>query len=168
MNKLKQLAVLTLAVAGATTGGLAQARDNGVQWSVTLASPFNLPLPPVPVITISRPAVVVQASPRGRVVYEPVYEREYAPVYGPAYGREYGPAPVYYRHGHADRAHYGRGDADHDGIPNRDDRVYNPRWDRDGDGIPNRYDHVYNPRGDRDGDGVPNRYDRHDRNPNRR
>jgi len=35
------------------------------------------------------------------------------------------------------------------------------RGDRDHDGIPNRYDH------DRDGDGVPNRYDRHPDNPRR-
>lgn len=60
----------------------------------------------------------------------------------------------------------GRGDMDHDGIPNRYDR------DRDGDGIPNRYDrnngHANYGNGnghgggrrDNDRDGVPNRYDR--------
>lgn len=38
---------------------------------------------------------------------------------------------------------YGRGDRDHDGVPNRYDR------DRDGDGVPNRYDHrPDNPRRD--------------------
>lgn len=36
---------------------------------------------------------------------------------------------------------YGRGDRDHDGVPNRVDR------DRDGDGVPNRFDrHPDNPR----------------------
>ena len=34
----------------------------------------------------------------------------------------------------APRAHYGYGDRDRDGVPNRYDR------DRDGDGVPNRYD----------------------------
>lgn len=51
--------------------------------------------------------------------------------------------------------HGGRGDRDHDGIPNRYDH------DRDNDGVPNRYDH------DRDNDGVPNRQDRHPDNPRR-
>lgn len=38
---------------------------------------------------------------------------------------------------------HGRGDRDHDGVPNRYDR------DRDGDGVPNRYDHrPDNPRRD--------------------
>jgi WXXGXW repeat (2 copies) len=59
-----------------------------------------------------------------------------------------------YRPGQWNRG--GRGDTDHDGIPNRFDR------DRDGDGIRNRADR------DRDGDGVPNRYDRRPDNPNRR
>ncbi|MBC7604268.1 MAG: thrombospondin type 3 repeat-containing protein [Ramlibacter sp.] len=34
--------------------------------------------------------------------------------------------------------HWGRGDRDHDGVPNRYDR------DRDGDGVPNRYDRAPN------------------------
>jgi len=34
----------------------------------------------------------------------------------------------------APRPHYGYGDRDRDGVPNRYDR------DRDGDGVPNRYD----------------------------
>ena len=64
----------------------------------------------------------------------------------------------------------GRGDMDHDGIPNRYDR------DRDGDGVPNRYDRHdsrsnYGRGHDRDRDGVPDRHDR-DRDgdgvPNRR
>lgn len=49
----------------------------------------------------------------------------------------------------------GRGDSDHDGIPNRHDR------DRDNDGIANRNDR------DRDGDGVPNRRDDNPDNPRR-
>ncbi|MRV76835.1 BcpO-related WXXGXW repeat protein [Duganella sp. FT92W] len=55
----------------------------------------------------------------------------------------------------AERGRWGRGDRDHDGIPNRYDR------DRDNDGIPNRYDR------DRDNDGVPNRADAQPNNPRR-
>ena len=47
----------------------------------------------------------------------------------------------------------GRGDRDHDGIPNR--------YDRDNDRIQNRSDH------DRDGDGIPNRRDNTPDDPNR-
>lgn len=40
-----------------------------------------------------------------------------------------------------ERGHWGHGDRDHDGVPNRVDR------DRDGDGVPNRFDrHPDNPR----------------------
>lgn len=49
----------------------------------------------------------------------------------------------------------GRGDSDHDGIPNRYDH------DRDNDGVPNRNDR------DRDGDGVPNHRDQQPDNPRR-
>jgi hypothetical protein len=56
-------------------------------------------------------------------------------------------APAPSRWDRDDRREYhhgrGRGDRDHDGVPNRYDR------DRDGDGVPNRYDHhPDNPRRD--------------------
>ncbi len=134
----KKLVVLALALAGAATAGMAQARGGAdVQWSVSIGVPFyGLPL-------------VVQAPPQYVQPY-PVY-REPVVVYPGRYHGQYG---------QYDQPR--RWDRDGDGIPNRHDRVYNPRWDRDGDGIPNRYDPVYNPRWDRDGDGIPNSRDRHD------
>jgi hypothetical protein len=83
-------------------------------------------------LNIGGPAVVYPAP-----VYvqpQPVYVQP-QPVYvqpRPVYVQ---PAPVYTYGNHWNRGrHYGRGDQDHDGVPNRFDR------DRDGDGVPNRYD----------------------------
>jgi hypothetical protein len=123
MNR-KQLALLTLALAGLGTAGLAQARDRDVdvQWSVTIGSPGGYG-------PIYAPAQVVVA-PQPVYVQRPVVRAYPAPVYVPA--------PVYRTH--PGYRHAGWGDADRDGIPNRYDRVYNPRWDRDGDRIPNRHD----------------------------
>lgn len=120
MNR-KPLALLTLALAGLGTAGLAQARGNDVdvQWSVTIGTPG-----------VYMPAPVVVA-PQPVYMQRPVVRAYPAPVYVPA--PVYRTYPGYYRHA-------GWGDADRDGIPNRYDRVYNPRWDRDGDRVPNRYD----------------------------
>ena len=112
----KHIATLILALAAATTGSLAQARDAHVQWAVTIGSPVAYsPLPPPPPL----PFLLVQQRPTMVVAPAPVVQ--------------YRPAPV--RHGWRD--------SDRDGIPNRYDRMDNrraPAWDRDGDGIPNRYD----------------------------
>jgi hypothetical protein len=78
------------------------------------------------------PAPPVYVQPRPVYVQpQPVYVQP--PAYGYGYGSQW----------HRGHRHHGRGDWDHDGIPNR-------------------YDH------DRDGDGVPNRYDRQPNNPYRR
>jgi hypothetical protein len=111
----KKLMVIALAVGGALSAGLAQARDVDVQWSVSIGVPVPLP--------VFRPVVVPVFEPRViREVVVPVSVQPVPSVYDHA-----APRPVYW-------------DRDGDGIPNRYDRVYNPRWDRDGDGIPNRYD----------------------------
>lgn len=61
----------------------------------------------------------------------------------------------------------GRGDRDHDGVPNRFDRDRG-RDDRDRDGVPNRFDRDRDRgRGDRDRDGIPNRFDSRPDNPRR-
>lgn len=97
-----------LVAAGVLSGGLAQARDAGLQWSVTIGAP--------------RHAGAVQVHAQSW----PVFTR-HAPY-------RVAPAPLH--RGRAD-ARPTRWDVDGDGIPNRYDRLYNPRWDRDGDGIPN-------------------------------
>ena len=138
----RKLVVGVLALAGALSTGLAQARDhNDIQWSVTIGAPIGVPL-------YSQPY--------------PVYSQPY-----PVYTQPYVVAPQrYYQPRHYQQP--SRWDRDGDGIPNRYDRVYNPRWDRDGDGIPNRYDRYdgYDQvRNDRDGDGIPNWQDRYDGRP---
>jgi hypothetical protein len=121
MNR-KTFAIAALAVAGALTAGVAEARDRSdVQWSVTLGNPAPVWVRPAPVYSA------------------PVVDYRYDRRYGGRDGR------AYYHGDHGARPT--RWDRDGDGIPNRYDRVYNPRWDRDGDGVPNRYDHRDNRRG---------------------
>lgn len=135
MNSRKLIGV-ALALAGALTTGLAQARGHDdVQWSVTIGAPMGVP------------------------VYEqrhPVYIQPVPAFVQPRHGHQR----------HDDRRHDyqrpTRWDRDGDGVPNRFDRVFNPRWDRDGDGVPNRFDRYDNLRHDRDADGIPNWRDRHD------
>jgi len=133
----RKLVVVALALAGALSAGVAQARGgDDVQWSVTIGTPIGVPI-------YSQPA--------------PVY-RPPAPVYvAPAYR----PHHDHYR----DYQQPTRWDHDGDRIPDRYDAIYNPRWDRDGDGIPNRHDRYDNLRHDRDGDGIPNWQDRYDGRP---
>ena len=135
MNRTTLL-IGALAVAGALSAGMAQARTD-VQWSVTIGAPIGVP------------------------IYSPAY-----PVYTQPYPVYTQPAPVVryqpYPRGHYTQPT--RWDRDGDGVPNRYDRVYNPRWDRDGDGIPNRYERRdgYGYGHDRDHDGIPNWQDRND------
>ena len=119
----RKLVVGALALAGALSTGLAQARDhNDIQWSVTIGAPIGVPL-------YSQPY--------------PVYSQPY-----PVYTQPYVVAPQrYYQPRHYQQP--SRWDRDGDGIPNRYDRrdrydrYDQVRNDRDGDGIPNwqdRYD----------------------------
>ena len=135
--KVRTLAIVAVALAGAVGTTLAEARDRtDVQFSVAIGQPaFGAWVQPVHDVRIHRP-------------------------YG-SYDRDHDGIPNRF-----DRVYNPRWDRDGDGIPNRYDRVYNPRWDRDGDGIPNRYDRVDNRRWDRDGDGIPNRYDPRPNQPN--
>ncbi len=122
------------ALAAALASNVAQARDNGVQWSVTIGGPIGVQL-------------YSQA--------QPVYSQPH-----PGYTR---PAPVYSHHHDHQRAYRQptHWDRDGDGVPNRRDPVYNPRWDRDGDGIPNRQDRNDRARGDQGSYGKPHRNERH-------
>ncbi|MEP7056640.1 MAG: excalibur calcium-binding domain-containing protein [Caldimonas sp.] len=112
----KKTILIGLALAGALSAGVAQARGRDeVQWSVTIGGPIG--------------AALYGQQGYGQQAYgQPVYAQ---PVYG-------APAPIYRGEHRYQRPT--RWDRDGDGIPNRYDRVYNPRRDRDGDGIPNRYD----------------------------
>ena len=112
----KQAVIATLALAGTTAAGLAQAQEPRINWSVTIGAPFLLPLPRLPVLV------------------SPVYG--VAPAYALSSGYAVSPGYAVV----APPRHAPRRDWDNYGIPNRYDHVYNPRWDRDGDGIPNRYD----------------------------
>ena len=144
----RKLIVGALALAGALSAGLAQARDhNDVQWSVNIGVPIGVPLHSQPY---------------------PVYSQPY-PVYTQPYPVHTQPYPAYPRQRYEARPYQQptRWDRDGDGIPNRYDRVYNPYWDRDGDGIPNRYDRDHHARYDRDGDGIPSWQDRNDGRPGR-
>ena len=131
--KVRALAIVAVALAGAVGATFAEARDNGnVQFSVA----------------IGQPVLGAWAQPVHDVgVYRP---------YG-GWDRDHDGIPNRY-----DRTYNPRWDRDGDGIPNRYDRAYNPRGDRDRDGIPNYRDRVYDPRGDRDHDGIPNYWDRND------
>ncbi|MES2959999.1 MAG: hypothetical protein V4792_17555 [Pseudomonadota bacterium] len=134
MNR-KTLIIGALAIAGALSAGIAQARSD-VQWSVTIGAPIGVPI-------YSQPY--------------PGYNQPY-PVYTQPYP-DYRPVPIVRYRGYQSSAY---GDRDHDGIPNRYDRVYNPRWDRDGDGIPNRYERQPRNGHDRDRDGIPDWRDHND------
>ena len=126
----RKLVVGALALAGALSTGLAQARDhNDIQWSVTIGAPIGVPLYSQPYPVYSQPY--------------PVYSQPY-----PVYTQPYVVAPQrYYQPRHYQQP--SRWDRDGDGIPNRYDRrdrydrYDQVRNDRDGDGIPNwqdRYD----------------------------
>ena len=126
----RKLVVGALALAGALSTGLAQARDhNDIQWSVTIGAPIGVPLYSQPYPVYSQPY--------------PVYSQPY-----PVYTQPYVVAPQrYYQPRHYQQP--SRWDRDGDGIPNRydrydrHDRYDQVRNDRDGDGIPNwqdRYD----------------------------
>ncbi len=91
-----------MALAAALASGLAQARENDVQWSVTIGGPIGVQL-------YSQPQ-------HGYSQSYPVYSQPY-----PVYSR---PAPVYQHRQYQDR-HYQqptRWDRDGDGIPNWQDR----------------------------------------------
>ena len=120
----KKLIVITVALVGALSAGLAQARGHDeVQWSVTIGAPALVP-------------VYGQPYPVYRQPY-PVYRQDYYQYQQPRrWDRDGDGIPNRY-----DRVYNPRWDRDGDGIPNRYDRYDNRRHDRDGDGIPNWRDH---------------------------
>ena len=131
--KVKALAIVAVALAGAVGTTFAEARDNSnVQFSVQIGQPvFGAWVQPVHDVRIHRP-------------------------YG-GYDRDHDGIPNRY-----DRNYNPRGDRDRDGIPNRYDRVYDPRGDRDRDGIPNYWDRNDNSRWNHRGNpGVQPRWDRY-------
>ena len=131
--KVKALAIVAVALAGAVGTTFAEARDNSnVQFSVQIGQPvFGAWVQPVHDVRIHRP-------------------------YG-GYDRDHDGIPNRY-----DRNYNPRGDRDRDGIPNRYDRVYDPRGDRDRDGIPNYRDRNDNSRWNHRGNpGVQPRWDRY-------
>ena len=132
--KVKALAIVAVALAGAVGTTFAEARDNSnVQFSVQIGKPvFGAWVQPVHDVRIHRP-------------------------YG-GYDRDHDGIPNRY-----DRHYNPRGDRDRDGIPNYRDRVYDPRGDRDRDGIPNYRDPNDTSRWNhhRGGAGVQPRWDRY-------
>ena len=133
MRFIKPSLVALLAVAGAASAGVAQARDHvDVQWSVTIGSGARGPVyAPPPVLVHQAPARVFVPAPV-RVVYR-----------DPSHGDRDGDG-IPNRH---DRVYNPRWDVDGDGVPNRydrHDRRYEPPvrgyHDRDRDGVPNRFD----------------------------
>lgn len=162
----KPLMLALVAAATVFAAGAAKASSN-VYWSIGINAP--------PIGTVISNGPVYGSAP-GYYEPAPVYY-EPAPVYYPP-PVVYRPAPrVYYSPRVIERRApvgygWGRGDRDHDGIPNRYDRYDNRQGvrgvsyaDRDHDGIPDRYDRYDNrtgARGDRDRVGVPDRYDRRD------
>jgi len=96
--KVKALAIVAVALAGAVGTTFAEARDNSnVQFSVQIGQPvFGAWVQPVHDVRIHRP-------------------------YG-GYDRDHDGIPNRY-----DRHYNPRGDRDRDGIPNYRDRVYDPR-----------------------------------------
>ena len=133
MRFIKPSLVALLAVAGAASAGVAQARDHvDVQWSVTIGSGARGPVyAPPPVLVHQAPARVFVPAPV-RVVYR-----------DPSHGDRDGDG-IPNRH---DRVYNPRWDGDGDGVPNRydrHDRRYEPPvrgyHDRDRDGVPNRFD----------------------------
>jgi hypothetical protein len=131
--KVRALAIVAVALAGAVGTTFAEARDNSsVQFSVQIGQPvFGAWVQPVHDVRIHRP-------------------------YG-SYDRDRDGIPNRY-----DRYDNRRWDRDSDGIPNRYDRVYDPRGDRDRDGIPNYRDRNDNSRRHHHGNaGVQPRWDRY-------
>lgn len=134
MSKFLRVGAVALVIVAAMGAGAAQARDNHVQWSVTIGAPVFLPPP----VLLPPPVYAVPA---------PVW-RAPAPVhYVPRYQE-----PTHWDHdgdgipNRYDRAYNPRWDVDGDGIPNRYDHRQRARWDHDRDGVPNRYDrHDHNP-----------------------
>jgi hypothetical protein len=131
--KVRALAIVAVALAGAVGTTFAEARDNSsVQFSVQIGQPvFGAWVQPVHDVRIHRP-------------------------HG-SYDRDRDGIPNRY-----DRYDNRRWDRDSDGIPNRYDRVYDPRGDRDRDGIPNYRDRNDNSRWHHHGNaGVQPRWDRY-------
>ena len=133
MRFIKPSLVALLAVAGAASAGVAQARDHvDVQWSVTIGSGARGPVyAPPPVLVHQAPARVFVPAPV-RVVYR-----------DPSHGDRDGDG-IPNRH---DRVYNPRWDVDGDGVPNRydrHDRRYEPPvrgyHDRDRVGVPTRFD----------------------------
>ena len=119
--KVRALAIVAVALAGAVGAGFAEARDN-VQFSVTVGQPGY--------VGWSQPAPVV----RGYGYHQPTrFDRD-----GDGIANRY------------DRLYNPVWDRDGDGIANRYDRYDNLRNDRDRDGIPDRFDRNDGQRNDRD------------------
>ena len=120
--RIKAFAALAIAIAGALSTGIAQARPD-VQWSVSIGVPF------APIYRQPAP-VYYESAP---VYYEP------APVY-------YQPRPIYlqpppYYYGRpVEYRDSSRWDREADGNPDRYERRHGRRGDHDRDGVPNRYD----------------------------
>lgn len=117
--RIKTLAALAIAVAGALGTGMAQARPD-VRWSVSI----GLPLPHVYVEP--RP-VYVQPQPRYYEHYDR-YERPVEYRYPTRWDRDADGIPDRYeRNSHRGRP--GRGwDRDRDGVPDRHDRRPGDAW----------------------------------------
>ena len=137
--KVRALAVVAVALAGAVGYTFAEARDNSnVQFSVT----------------IGQQVLGAWAQPVHDVR---VYSDGYYNHYNRSWDRDHDGIPNRY-----DRVYNPRGDSDRDGIPNHRDRVYDPRGDRDRDGIPNWRDRNDNSRwNQRPNPGVQPRWDRY-------
>jgi hypothetical protein len=126
--KVRALAIVAVALAGAVGAGFAQARDN-VQFSVTVGQPaYGGWVQPAPAYR-----GWVQPAPAFRGYQQPTrFDRDGDGI-PDRYDRFYNPA----------------WDRDGDGIPNRYDRYDNSRHDRDHDGIPDRFDRHDGQRDDR-------------------
>ncbi|MCE9658202.1 MAG: hypothetical protein K8R60_06545 [Burkholderiales bacterium] len=119
--KVRALAIVAVALAGAVSAGLAEARDrDNVQFSVTVGQPVY--------------GGWVQPAPAygGWVQPAPVYRGYHQPT---RFDRDGDGIPNRY-----DRLYNPAWDRDGDGIPNRYDRFDGARHDRDRDGIPDRFD----------------------------
>ena len=138
--KVRALAIVAVALAGAVGTTFAEARDRSdVQFSVTSAS---------------RPSAgrsrCESASSARSVGFDRDHDgipNRFDPVYNPRWDRDGDGIPNRY-----DRLYNPAWDRDGDGIPNRYDRVDNLRHDRDRDGIPDRFDRRDDRRHDRDSD----------------
>ena len=123
--KVRALAIVAVALAGAVGAGFAEARDN-VQFSVTVGQPgYGGWVQPAPVV-----------RGYGYGYHQPTRWDRDGDGIANRYDRLYNPV----------------WDRDGDGVPNRYDRVNNLRHDRDRDGIPDRFDRNDGQRNDRSND----------------